>query len=192
MKTSQKGFPWQSREIKIKIKIKLKLRLRLRYHAPVAGGMGLIPDQKTKLLYASWCGQKTSQKKESYISKTLADTLMMVHSTWLSLWLMLVWSSRTGPVGLRFRSLGPGPVPAVTCKGYWPMCSWEYRPAQHLKMLTISLNKAGGIITFNDTQISGDGVFICLILGWKPMKFYRIELHFSVFIWIFHMVQNIN
>ena len=54
MKTSQKGFPWQSREIKIKIKIKLKLRLR--YHAPVAGGMGLIPDQKTKLLYASWCG----------------------------------------------------------------------------------------------------------------------------------------
>ena len=81
LKTSQKGFPWQSREIKIKIKIKLKLRLRLRYHAPVAGGMGLIPDQKTKLLYASWCGQKTSQKKESYISKTLADTLMMVHST---------------------------------------------------------------------------------------------------------------
>ena len=61
------------------------------------------------------------------------------------------------------------------------MCSWEYRPAQHLKMLTISLNKAGGIITFNDTQISGDGIFICLILGWKPMKFYRAPL-FSVYL----------
>lgn len=73
--------------------------------------------------------------------------------------------------------------------GIDPCEAGEYRPAQHLKMLTISLNKAGGIITFDDT---GDRMFICLILGWKPMKFYRIELHFAVSIWIFHMLQNIN
>lgn len=73
------------------------------------------------------------------------------------------------------------PCSCHNLQGFRPMCSWEYRPAQHLKMLTISLNKAGGIITFNDTQISGDGIFICLILGWKPMKFYRAPL-FSVYL----------
>ena len=35
----------------------------LGLHTPTAGGTGSIPSQGTKMLHATWCGQKTKNKK---------------------------------------------------------------------------------------------------------------------------------